>query len=138
MYKNYTNEEGAGNHNNDTDTDPADSYNITEYPCESFEFLQLQLDTCNIDLQFTYRIRNRFEEDAKLDALLDESLLDVFNDRQVRTLPKGSTTQFESTGVVDICQGKPEIKKKFVVIATPLGAQQSLPYAQDSIDILTP
>ena len=142
MYKNYTNE--GGNHNNDThtetDSDPDDgyTYNITEYPCESLAFSQLELDTCNIDLQFTYRIRNRFDEDAIIDALLDESLLDVFDDRQVRTLPKASLTQFQSTEVVDICKGKPAINKKFVVIATPLGAKQSLPYAKASVDILTP
>ncbi len=115
-----------------------DGEESTEYSCESLEFSQLRFEQCEIDVQYTYKIRNRSNNDARLDAILDESLIDVFDHGQVRTLEKSAVTDFQTMGVIDICQGDIEINKKFVAIATPLTGGGRLPYVEDNIDITTP
>ena len=113
--------------------------NHTRYSCESIEFSELQFDQCEIDLNYTFSIRNRSDRNAKLDSLLNEDLVEFFDDGQSRILGKKAVTDIETTGSIDICQGNSEVTKKVLAIASPLsGGADVFPFAQDSIVIPIP
>ena len=109
-----------------------------QYSCESVEFSELEFDTCQVDVNYTYSIRNRSDKNAKLDSFLDEDLVEVFDDGQVRTLGKKSVTEIQTNGTIDICEGNSKETKKILAIASPLSGGASLPFAQDSIIVQFP
>ena len=115
--------------------------NGTQFTCESQNFTDLELDECDVNVNYTYSIINSSNQTATLDYILDESLSEiVFNsDGSSSLLENNVVNTFQVTDVIDICQGDDEITKKVLAIASPLDSlSEKLPYAEDFLTIQPP
>ena len=115
--------------------------NGTQVTCESQNFTDLELDTCDVNVDYTYSIINSSNQTATLDYILDESLSEIAinSDGSSSLLENNTVNTFQVTGVIDICQGDDSITKKVLAIASPVDpSSDKLPYAEDFLTIQPP
>lgn len=108
--------------------------------CESSNFTELEINTCEIDVSYTYSVMNKSEKDAKLNYLFDETLREIVVDTGSDIILENNVVKkLRTTGVIDVCQGDDEITKKVLAIASPIDdSSENLPYAEDILTIQPP
>ena len=109
--------------------------NNTEYNCESTNFTELQLNQCDIELNYTYIITNKANKTVLLNRLIDDSFQDLVDQSQV--IDADSKLNITTTESIDICEAQ-TYTKTVVAIPTFIDSGEDLPFARDTITFATP
>ena len=94
----------------------------------------MNFDDCTVGITYKYTVINMStEHDINIGALVDESLVSIIGDSDI-TIEGGEERIFEKHATINICEvGGSTIKKKALVVASPVGAGR----AGDAADELT-
>ena len=87
-----------------------------EYQCGSPSFLDLSFNTCDVKVTYSYTVINSSNANARLDALLDENLVNLLDNSVAIGAKSSEVFMVEET--INICRGGGSlIEKKVLAIA---------------------